>query len=399
MGYNTLTQTTTLTAKLTPLGRQRMMSNNNGLIKSFSLGDSDANYNTKSILISGEIPSIGGEIGVNNTINNSSSKITTLRSKLIVNSDGGENKAVSTNSSSVFTETISNGLTSIDFNFIEKNVVNRSSINNSLVNLFNTFGLPLNAVDDTLYSTILSKDGGFANTAYSGIGATQILVIAIDNSKYGEIIDGKVFKLNIPTPSTNYTLYTTFEGGINNLVKMDVMVGDSSLTVKKYGDNVAMLVCDQIRKPKGNINLSWSTGYNNIKPFSLNNKETFNVKTIPNLGVVVDELVGMVFLDKGFAVITNQTIVNDFINSGTNDGITVEFDSLSTNVCQNITCIADRGEFGSSTNKTFNLGDTPRISEVGLYDSNGSLMAIAKTDRHILKNINEFLALGIKIVV
>jgi hypothetical protein len=70
---------------------------------------------------------------------------------------------------------------------------------------------------------------------------------------------------------------------------------------------------------------------------------------------------------------------------------------VSTNVFQNITCIADRGEFGSSTNPSFSSSDTPRISEVGLFDSLGNIIAVGKTDRHVPKNVNEFLALSIKI--
>ena len=68
-------------------------------------------------------------------------------------------------------------------------------------------------------------------------------------------------------------------------------------------------------------------------------------------------------------------------------------------VYQIINCVADRGEFGSSTNPTFEFNDTPRISEVGLYDDIGNLIAYAKPDRQISKNINEFLALSIKISV
>jgi hypothetical protein len=42
MGYNTTAATQTLIAKLTPLGRQLLVTSNNTLITSFSLGDSDA---------------------------------------------------------------------------------------------------------------------------------------------------------------------------------------------------------------------------------------------------------------------------------------------------------------------------------------------------------------------
>jgi hypothetical protein len=34
-----------------------------------------------------------------------------------------------------------------------------------------------------------------------------------------------------------------------------------------------------------------------------------------------------------------------------------------------------------------------------LYDTDNELIAIAKLDRHLLKNVNEFLALGVKISI
>ncbi len=60
MGFNTSSTTINLTAKLTPLGRQKLISTNNALITSFSLGDSDANYSVTEPLTSGFVPSIGG---------------------------------------------------------------------------------------------------------------------------------------------------------------------------------------------------------------------------------------------------------------------------------------------------------------------------------------------------
>jgi high-affinity K+ transport system ATPase subunit B len=54
MGYNTTAATQTLIAKLTPLGRQLLVTSNNTLITSFSLGDSDANYNALLPLLLGK---------------------------------------------------------------------------------------------------------------------------------------------------------------------------------------------------------------------------------------------------------------------------------------------------------------------------------------------------------
>ena len=62
MGYNTSATTITLTAKLTPIGRQRLVSTNNSLVVGFALGDSDANYNTPLLLGSGQIPAEAGEV-------------------------------------------------------------------------------------------------------------------------------------------------------------------------------------------------------------------------------------------------------------------------------------------------------------------------------------------------
>ena len=145
----------------------------------------------------------------------------------------------------------------------------------------------------------------------------------------------------------------------------------------------------------------YRVGYNTNKPFSLNRKQLYNLQTNSNLAQSADTIVGIAYLDKGFLVITDPTIINTIdsnnLISGVTTGATVTFNSVSTSVSQTITCVAGRGEFGTSTNPTFTSSDTPRISEVGLYDELGNLIAMSKTDRHITKNVNEFLALSIKI--
>jgi hypothetical protein len=108
-------------------------------------------------------------------------------------------------------------------------------------------------------------------------------------------------------------------------------------------------------------------------------------------------MVGVAYLDKGFLVITNPTIINNL--DATSSGAVVTLNSVSSTVAQNVTCIANRGEFGSSTNSTWRAGDTPRISEIGLYDNDGDLIAIAKLDRQLEKNINQFVALGITLAL
>lgn len=402
MGFNNTAPSINLVAKLTPFGRQRLVSTNNALITTFSLGDSDANYNAAYALTSGQVPSLAGDIGPSNSIGNSVTTGVNIKSFLFVNRNGVTKKNVETQSMNIIAETRWNGLTSVSGTNVTRLSIDRNSFDtNSLVNLYYSFGLPLNTSDDITYTGVTNAYGGFADTAFSGLAATKIAVFGINNATYGEMIDGKSIKLVLPTTGGTYTIYSTFQNKNIALNIEDSNVNDISTNASLIDSNIAFLFCDTIKKPNGDASLSWATGWDSHKPFSLNNKSLFNFQTNSNLGVTADTLVGVAYLDKGIIVITNPTIVNNFINSDSSTGVTtattVSFDSISTDVYQNITCIADRGEFGSSTNPTLGSGDNPRISEVGLYDNLGNLIAIAKSDRQITKNVNEFLALGIKI--
>jgi hypothetical protein len=398
MGYNNTATTLTLTAKLTPIGRQKLVSTNNSLIKTFSLGDSDANYYTNLLLNTGEVPSISGNIGVNNTNSNSTTKVTGIKNPLIVNSSGLLTKFVSTQSTNIITEQSYNGYSTISATSLNFSVINRTDFTlDSKTNLYYSFGLPITDTNFITFTSTTSTNNGYANTAFSGFAVDKILAIAIDDSTYGELIDGKSLRIDLPTSAGTYTIYSTYQTNSQPSNILDNNLTDVNPKSSIFGTNVSMLVCDAISQPNGgDPSLSWSTGYNTNRPFSVNSKKTYNYQTNSNLSLTADTLVGIAYLDKGFMVITNPTIVNNFTLSASS-ATTISFDSQSTSVYQIVTCIADRGEFGSSTNPTFEFNDIPRISEVGLYDDTGNLIAYAKTDRQINKNINEFLALSVKI--
>lgn len=400
MGFNSTATTLTLTAKLTPIGRQRMISTNNGLIRTFSLGDSDANYYTNLSLTTGEVPSTSGNIGVNNTNSNSTARLTGLKSTLIVNSTGLLTKPVASQSSSILSETQSVGFTTVSGSNLTYSIVNRTDYtSDEKTNLYYSFGFPLTETEKTTYTATTTTSGGYANTAFSGFAVDKILVVSIDNSTYGELIDGKTLKLDLATTAGTYTIYSTYQYGSQQLNILDSQYTDPNVSSTNFGLNVSMLVSDTIMTPNGgNPSLSWATGYNTNRPFSLNGKKAYNYQTNSNLSLTADTLVGVAYLDKGMLVITNPTIVNAYVASAAT-ATTLSFDSVSTGVYQIVTCIADRGEFGLSTNSTFQISNTPRISEVALYDDQGNMIALAKPDRQISKNINEFLALSIKISV
>jgi hypothetical protein len=397
MGYINSGSTTTLTAKFTPMGRQLVLMNDSKLISTFSLGDSDANYNTTLALSAGQVPTNSGNVGANSTFSNTVSTNVGIKSVLFLNSSGARTKPVEPTSSAVTLDFVSNG--SFTATNVTQNIIKRSNINtDSLVNLYYTFGLPLNSNDDNKFTGLTSNFGGYANTALSGIDATTILVIGIPNTAYGELIDGKSIHLNLSTTAATYNIYSTFQNTGIPVAVQDANYVDTASNTTFIGNNIAFLFSDSIAKPNGNTpSLSWATGYGTAKPFSQNGKQFYNLTTIPSLGQTADTIVGIAYLDKGFCVITHPTIVNNFNVSSTGTSITAT--SVSSSVSQNVTCIANRGEFGTSSNPTFTTGSTPRITEVGLYDISGNLIAVAKTDRQILKNLNDFFALNIKITV
>ncbi len=406
MGFNSTASTLTLTAKLTPLGRQKLVSTNNALIKTFSLGDSDANYNMDLTLESGQVPGINGTIGFANTSSNSTSRSIGLTSYLIVNPSGAISKPVSSQSVNIITENSVLGSTVVSGSNLTMNYIDRNTyLTNPLVNLFKSFGLPLDSNGDIKFTGTTYINGGFSDTALSGLASSKIIVIGVDNSKYGELMDGKTVKVELPTSAGTYTIYSTFLGGLTQLHELDARFTDTASVTGSFGFNIAPMFCDTIMKPNGgDASLSWATGYGLQKPFSVNGKKTYNLQTNNNLSLTADTVVGMSYLDKGFIVITHPTIVNDVMSSGTTlfSGVTaatVTVDSVSTSVTQMITCIADRGEFASTTNQSFGTGDVPRISEIGLYDDLGNLIAYGKTDRHVTKTANQFLALSVNIMI
>jgi uncharacterized protein (UPF0333 family) len=180
-----------------------------------------------------------------------------------------------------------------------------------------------------------------------------------------------------------------------NLKEQDANLKDTSINTSNIGSNIAFLFTDTIKKPNNDINLSWATGYNTNKPFSVGSKQLYNLTTNSAISKTADTCVGIAYLDKGMLVLTNSTILSAYTASATT-ATTISFNSYSRKISQNVTCIANRGEFGFSSNKTFSSGDTPRISEVIFYDINKKVLAVAKTDRQISRNANQFLAIGVK---
>ena len=388
----------TIYAKLTPYGRQQLLKSNTALITNFALGDSDANYTVDATIGTGSMPTISGNLAVGNFNNNSSSNKFLIKNT-VPYLTGKIFKAVELGSTDVYLEQTKNGYVSLTTPQITQFFAERN-VDNSYANLFKSFGLPITASDKTFFSAATYTQGGFSDTALSGFNQDKILVIAIPNTSYGEEIDGKNIGINITTTASTYNVYGTYQNVNQLLPSQDVKLSEDTPTSKKIGDNIVFLFSDEVKKPNNVSTKSWATGNNKVKPFSLNKKELFNIKNATN--VVGDTAVGIAYLDKGFIVITEPNIVNDMdlgAASTTSSATTVSYSHYSTEIFQSINVFAGRNEFNTSNNPTFESGDTVRISEVGLYDAGGNLVAIGKPDRHIVKRSNQVVSLAVKINV
>lgn len=399
MGFSETGDTITLVAKLTPFGRRTLLGSSSGLITHFSVGDSDANYNAEMALGNGETPVAGGDLGVNNSFSNGVID-TAFRSNVLANAIGSVRKLVEPSSTRITTTESKLGQVTLGSTALTHNVVDRTAISSdSLVNLFYSFGLPITTTDDYIFTGAPSTSGGFSDTALSGLAQDNIIVIGIDEAYYGEKLDGKEISITIDVSGTGYTMYSTFQKGLSASATQDGRTKETSVESALIGDNIAFLFSDSIKRPNNDVSKSWSTGFGYVKPFTDGKKSQFNLKANTSAGLVPDEAVGIAYLDKGFIVITHPTIVNNFNLLTGSSATTITYNHTATKVTQNILCTLNPGEFSNSNNPTYSKGQNLRISEVGLHNAAGELIAIGKFNKHYVKGPNQFAAFTVKLEV
>lgn len=302
-------------------------------------------------------------------------------------------------------------------------------------NLFASFNLP---ITQTHKNDFLSG-GTFYNTALQNINQDTVIIVEVPKNLYGEVIDGKTITLNIPqkTGSTEYqvSLYCTYFSdstqntvqGNNNTQYSDSTpqaeyFGVPSTNENNYQTNIGFLFSNSIKSPQVNTGTTWGAWTTTYKFDPNNPLSNTNTKQFAQFdGQYKDQSVGIAYLDKGFFVITDPTLVanfnytsgfssgyDDIISGSTYSGSTdftqiyftgssysnASFASYTTEFVQNITCIGLPNEFYESTNPTYfdvypngNLNNDPvYITEIGLYNANKELIAIAKLSQPIPKN-------------
>lgn len=307
-----------------------------------------------------------------------------------------------------------------------------------------------------------------ANVDDAGDEPPKIMVLEIPQTQYGEIIDGKTLKVQLPKSGGYYDVYGAFKENASGYTAglMDSYQSETdysasyfgnppALNQKEYESNVVLLFCDDIMKPSGDTSKSWATGHDEAMegervyhPDSAVSKEFFDY--------YVDRCVGIAYLDRGFIVITNQTIVDynyalyydtgnynniqiasniivNYVDGGSvidrdnsqflwinslipTSTTLVEYLSYNTEKSMNVVCLASANEFYRTTNSTAkvltndtdedysSLKDTVSgnlypivITEVGLHDAQGNLLAIAKPTEPIKKFWYDVVAFTVKI--
>lgn len=386
--------------------------------------------------------------------------------------------------------------------------VDRGDSNTVFSNLFQSFNLPVTTsqlkefqqstlghwVDDevngTLYYNgkkgnwlatapyeiihpVTGYTGMFYNTVFEHLAQTRILVIEIPQAQYGEIIDGKSLKIRVPRnviPSeAYYDCYGAYKANEEefNLGKMDNYMSEHDLSASYFGappqltdtayeSNVVLLFCDDIKAPQSGSVASWLNGHDEV----MQGEKCYNPNSVvPKafFDFYEDQPVGIAYLDRGFAVITDPIIVaaayalynagmpsNTPTNVGIAANIIVNYDgvdidwfnsqflfkstklttsnhlaeylSYNTEKSMNVVCLASAEEFYRSVNDTakelmnvttadFAEFKNPVsgnlypivITEIGLHDAAGNLLAIVKPREPIKKYWYDVVSFNIKI--
>ena len=195
-----------------------------------------------------------------------------------------------------------------------------------------------------------------------------------------------------------------------------------------------------IEKQQSVNNLSWNAWSSNNKFPRVEGDEGQKIyasyDSVKSNGVVIpgfDQPVGILYQDKGFAVITDSTLITNFrYTAGTSTGYNTipsgspyngdknfakiyfsnplisnsQFESITTEFVQNIICIANAGEFVSTTNSTFegayadDATEKPVfITSIGLYNAAGELIGIGKLSEPIKKLPTTIVPFNIRLVV
>lgn len=326
----------------------------------------------------------------------------------------------------------------------------RTDLTSKEANYFMSFNLPYTQSNFDTGSTL-----SLQNPALQQLNVDEVVICPIPREYYSEIIDGRSITFIVPqigsttktVVSSTYSQLTKSENspllGNNiaflfsddiNLPRTGTTGGGNTSVLSRSSWNVSPFV----NRPPAHAysDLQSSDINTDQRPWSgvslaVNVGEKYPTNT--NQGYNYDIPVGFVSLDKGFVVFTHPEIVNNIpwgdgfdstgaanSSSGTTDiyftgGSStsyVSFTDVNINFRTSVVCLALPGEFVFSSNPSWDLNynlqelqngtngfDSVQVTEIGLYNKNNELIAVAKMDRPVEKTYTNLITFNLDIDV
>jgi len=291
------------------------------------------------------------------------------------------------------------------------------------------------------------------------LNVDKMVLAPIPRGYYNEIIDGRSITFTVPqmsgtsmsaktVVSSTYSQLTKFQdspllgSNVAFLFSDDINLPRTGTTndgVTSFVPRTTWNVVPFVDRPQAHAYSDLATNDINTdqRPWSAVNlsvevEEKYPTNT--NQGYNYDIPVGFVALDKGFMVLTHPDIVDNmpwgqgFISntgaanttSGTTDiyfpssagTSSVTFNDININFRTSVVCLALPTEFVFSTNPSWNLAfnlqelqngtngyDPVQVTEIGLYNKNSELIAVAKMDRPVEKTYTNLITFNLDIDV
>ena len=294
------------------------------------------------------------------------------------------------------------------------------------------------------------------------INVDNIVVSPIPREYYNEMIDGRSVTFKVPqlSGSTSLSAMTVVSSTYSQLEKFQnsVLLGNNIAFL--FADDINLPRVGTINGgttdflPRTTwevtpfVNRPQAHAYNDLQPSDINTDQRAwsgvskavqvqeKYPTNTNQGYNYDIPVGFVCLDKGFLVLTHPDIVDNIpwaqgaeqytntpnigVSSGTTDiyfsggaaTSQVTFNDIDINFRTSVVCLALPTEFTFSTNPSWNLAfnlqelqnntngfDPVQVTEIGLYNRNSELIAVAKMDRPVEKTYTNLITFNLDIDV
>lgn len=355
--------------------------------------------------------------------------------------------------STISTRQESSTLTQLNSSGLSYTLCDRTATTEKTTNYFMSFNLPVT------YSALESGSTlALSHPEILQVNVDSMVIVPIPRESYNEIIDGRSITFKVPQLSgtTSMSAKTVVSSTYSTLQKKDndILLGNNLAFL--FCDEINLPYTGRTGAATSHsANTTWNTTlftnrpaavpYSDLsitdintdaRPFISQNQALPVSSTYPtntNQGYNYDIPVGFVCLDKGFMILTHPSIVNNipwgqghvqitnaanttsattniYFTSTTKSDVT--FMDISINFKTSVVCIGLPSEFYFTNNPSWDLDknaqefnnntnnfDSVYISEIGLYNKDNELIAVAKLSEPVEKTYTNLLTFNLDIDV